>query len=155
MKEIIEVTEEGMYDLINELLKNNYLQEVEFLKKNDEYKVYNKAIEMLLRENNKLKEDKYKLITDHIKSLENDKNNMLEIQKELDRLTGLVDTMSAEFERLENIEDDRDRNYISKDKIKEKIEKLTTDICNSNDTYTYRISMEEILDRLQELLEND
>lgn len=48
-------------------------------------------------------------------------------EKELKKIEDLnipVDTLIAEFKRLENIEDDRDCNYISKDKIRDKIKEL-------------------------------
>lgn len=63
-----------------------------------------------------------------------------------------IDTLIAEFERLENIEDDRDCNYIHKDKIKEKIEELEK-INESHETHKVVYSAIDIIKMLKELLE--
>ena len=86
--------------------------------------------------------------------------------KEILKIEGNVDIefylkhLVAENNRLEDIEDDRDCNYVSKDKIREKIEELKKEIEEKNENgldftliHEHEIDINGIIEVLNELLE--
>ena len=101
---------------------------------------YTKQLESQLKEYNEIKKifKKYlcfpnDTLYDGCCKMQDEIDKYKELQKVLNEKNIPIETLLAEFDRLEDIEDDRDCNYIPKSKVKEKIKDLKEN--NNGDDY--------------------
>ena len=129
-----------MNDNLGTVYSYKDLDDLEKLEKETEIKLLRQAIEKQSKEIEELKKDKLELINkNHVVHLK-------DVEKELREMKKVIDTKNAEIECLNVIHESyKENNFISKDKIKAKIEEIKNECkyCDFTDEFC------------EELLENN
>jgi len=145
--------EENMFmlGLMKKREKNFYIPDDECL---DEY---TKQLESQLKEYDEIKKifKKYlcfpnDTIYDGCCKMQDEIDRYKELQKVLNEKNIPIETLLAEFDRLEDIEDDRDCNYIPKSKVKELKEKVHELLDKNGIARVYQIMIDKYFNRLLE-----
>ena len=156
------MNEDEIIKNLNDLLEHNYLEDVGYLREENDYIIYNNAIQGLLDlyKKEKEKNEELSIIKEEIK--------VLQINGLMDEQYIVIANWNLKNTSYKHLLDD----YISKDKIKEIIKQLENDIKKTRDKKyrapgeyisdydkvrlkAYITKTEEIKKRLQELVEEN